>query len=101
MGREPALIIIEGFLVLEVSDTQELYRLLASVLRTVRCGRWRIDTLAGPELDPRQRTFCIKGHHIKSALQYVEEFAKRMHVQRNFLPRWQQHFVDRKLEACF
>ena len=43
LSREPALIVIEGLLMLEVSNTEELYRLFAPVLHTMRGGRRRID----------------------------------------------------------
>jgi len=84
--------------VLEVSNTEELYRLLAPVLETMRADSGRIDTMTGPEFDSLQRTFRIKGHYVKPALQYVEEFAKGMYVQRTFLLRRQHHLVDREQE---
>jgi hypothetical protein len=35
LGREPVLMAIEGLLMFEVSNTEELYRLLAPVLHTM------------------------------------------------------------------
>ena len=87
-----------GSLMLVVSNTEELYCLLAPVFQTMGGGRRRIDAMTGSELDPLQRTLLIKGHHVKPALQYVEKFAEGMDMERNFLPRWQHHLVDRELE---